>query len=74
MTAKSFLVYWNNSPSPYMVERFNVLADRGAFEFEAWFNDRIEPGRSWDVDESTWRLNFRYLPTTRIGKRGLHWP
>ncbi|WP_168708939.1 glycosyltransferase family 4 protein [Metallibacterium scheffleri] len=74
MTAKSFLVYWNNIPSPYMVERFNVLADRGAFEFEAWFNDRIEPGRSWDVDESTWRFKFRYLPTTRIGKRVLHWP
>ena len=67
-------MYWNNIPSPYMVERFNALADRGAFEFEAWFNDRIEPGRSWDVDESTWRFKFRYLPSTRIGTRVLHWP
>jgi hypothetical protein len=31
MTAKAFLVNWNNIPSPYMVERFNVLADRVAF-------------------------------------------
>jgi glycosyltransferase involved in cell wall biosynthesis len=70
----TFVVYWNNIPSPYMVERFNALADRGAFEFEAWFNDRIESGRSWDVDESTWRFKYRYLPSTRIGTRMLHWP
>ncbi|MHB1283726.1 MAG: glycosyltransferase family 4 protein [Metallibacterium scheffleri] len=57
-----------------MVERFNALADRGAFEFEAWFNDRIESSRSWDVDESTWRFKYRYLPSTRIGTRVLHWP
>lgn len=68
------IVYWNNIPSPYMVERFNALADRGAFEFEAWFNDRIEPGRSWDVDESTWRFRYRYLPSTQIGRHRLRWP
>ena len=48
---RPFVVYWNNIPSPYMVERFNALADRNPFEFEAWFNDRIESDRSWDVDE-----------------------
>ena len=57
-----------------MVERFNAMADRGAFEFEAWFNDRIEPDRSWDVDESSWRFKYRYVPMFRIGKRVLHWP
>lgn len=69
-----FVVYWNNIPSPYMVERFNALADRGAFEFEAWFNNRIEPDRSWDVSEAEWRFNYRYLPTTQILGRTLHWP
>ena len=69
-----FVVYWNNIPSPYMVERFNALAERGAFEFEAWFNDRIVPDRSWDVDESSWRFKYRYVPTFRMGKRVLHWP
>ncbi len=69
-----FVVYWNNIPSPYMVERFNALADRNAFEFEAWFNDRIESDRSWDVDESGWRFRHRYLPTTRLLGRTQHWP
>jgi len=71
---KPFVVYWNNIPSPYMVERFNALADRGTFEFEAWFNDRIEPDRSWDVDESTWRFHYRYMPKTQIAGHVFHWP
>lgn len=74
MKARSRVVYWNNIPSPYMVDRFNAVADRGAFEFEAWFNDRIEPDRSWDVDESSWRFKYRYVPALRIGKHALHWP
>ena len=57
-----------------MVERFNAFADRNSFEFEAWFNDRIEPDRSWNVDESTWRFRYRYLPTLTIGGRRFHFP
>lgn len=71
---KPRVVYWNNIPSPYMVERFNALADRGMFDFEAWFNDRIESDRSWDVDETSWRFRYRYLPTMRLLGRTLHWP
>ena len=71
---RPFVVYWNNIPSPYMVERFNALADRDAFEFEAWFNDRIEAGRSWEVDEASWRFCHRYLPATRLFGRTQHWP
>ncbi len=71
---RPFVIYWNNIPSPYMVERFNALADRGLFEFEAWFNDRIESDRSWEVNESTWRFQYRYIPSTRIGRHVLHWP
>ena len=71
---KPFVVYWNNIPSPYMVERFNALADRGMFKFEAWFNDRIESDRSWDVVETDWRFPYRYLPAIRIAGRTLHWP
>lgn len=71
---RPFVVYWNNIPSPYMVERFNALADRDVFDFEAWFNDRIEPDRSWDVEEASWRFRHRYLPTTRIFDRTFHWP
>ena len=68
------VVYWNNIPAPYMVERFNALADRDAFEFEAWFNDRIEADRSWAVDEAAWRFRHRYLPATRLFGRTRHWP
>lgn len=71
---KPFVVYWNNIPAPYMVERFNALADRDNLDFIAWFNDRIESDRSWIVDESSWRFRYRYLPTTNIGSRKLHWP
>jgi len=71
---RPYVVYWNNIPSPYMVDRFNALADRGAFEFEAWFNDRIEADRSWDVDETSWRFQYRYLPSTQLFGCTQHWP
>ncbi len=33
---KPRVVYWNNIPSPYMVERSNRIAERGNLDFEAW--------------------------------------
>jgi glycosyltransferase involved in cell wall biosynthesis len=71
---RPFVVYWNNIPSPYMVDRFNALADRGGVEFEAWFNDRIEPDRSWSVDESEWRFRYRYIPSIKVLGRTWHFP
>ena len=71
---KPLVVYWNNIPAPYMVERFNAVADRGNLDFEAWFNDRIETDRSWDVNELSWRFRYRYLPTTNFRRHRLHWP
>jgi glycosyltransferase involved in cell wall biosynthesis len=68
------IVYWNNIPSPYIVDRFNALADRNRFTFEAWFNDRIEADRSWGVDERTWRFRYRYLPTLTISGLRIHFP
>lgn len=71
---RPLIVYWNNIPSPYMVERFNALADRDRFEFEAWFNDRIQADRSWEVNEASWRFRYRYLPSTHLLSRTQHWP
>lgn len=71
---KPYVVYWNNIPAPYMVERFNAVADRGNLNFEAWFNDRIEQDRSWTVDESNWRFRYCYMPATRFAGRKQHWP
>jgi glycosyltransferase involved in cell wall biosynthesis len=61
------VVYWNHSPTPYFVERYNAVADRGNVRLEAWFNTRREAMRSWDVDESRWRFPARYIPTRRLG-------
>ena len=56
------VVYWNNIPAPYMVDRFNAVAERGNLDFEAWFSARTESDRSWTVDESSWSFPYRYLP------------
>ena len=71
---KPRVVYWNNIPAPYMVERFNALAERGNLDFEAWFNERREPDRSWEVDESEWIFRYYYMPCLRIGKHRLCFP
>jgi glycosyltransferase involved in cell wall biosynthesis len=65
---KPRVVYWNNIPAPYMVERFNALAGRGNLDFEAWFSARTETNRSWTVDEAVWGFPYRYLPTVRTPK------
>jgi glycosyltransferase involved in cell wall biosynthesis len=56
------VVYWNHSPTPYFVERFNAVVERGGLDFEAWFNDRRETDRSWHVEERDWNFPARYIP------------
>jgi glycosyltransferase involved in cell wall biosynthesis len=68
------VVYWNNIPAPYMVERFNALVARGNLDFEAWFSARTESDRSWKVDESRWQFPFRYLPSVELGSSALAFP
>jgi glycosyltransferase involved in cell wall biosynthesis len=54
-----------------MVDRFNALAQRNNLDFEAWFSARTESDRSWDVDESSWRFRYRYLPGVGSGTSSL---
>jgi glycosyltransferase involved in cell wall biosynthesis len=68
------VVYWNNIPAPYMVERFNGLARRGNLDFEVWFSARTERDRSWSVDEGNWRFSFRYLPAFDRGTAAVGFP
>jgi glycosyltransferase involved in cell wall biosynthesis len=68
------VVYWNNIPAPYMVERFDALATRGKLDFEAWFSARTESDRSWKVDESRWQFPYRYLPSVEFGSSALAFP
>jgi glycosyltransferase involved in cell wall biosynthesis len=58
---KPRVVYWNNIPAPYMVERFNAVAERGNVDLEAWFSTRTETDRSWRVEEEAWPFPYRYL-------------
>ncbi len=55
------VIYRNPTTSPYVVERFNRIAERGNLDFEAWFNRPLEPGRSWAVNERDWDFRYRYL-------------
>jgi glycosyltransferase involved in cell wall biosynthesis len=62
---KPFVVYWNNIPSPYMVERFEAIARRDRVRLEVWLSKRTEADRSWLVEEDRWQFPFRYLPSVR---------
>lgn len=71
---KPRVVYWNTIPSPYLVERFNAVADRGSLQIEVWFNERTVASRSWEIDESAWRFNYRYLPGVTVRGRRFTFP
>ena len=68
MTAisKPRVLYSTNIPSPYMVERFNAIAQRASVDLHVCFNERLQPDRSWDVDESRWVFPYNYLPRSRL--------
>jgi glycosyltransferase involved in cell wall biosynthesis len=68
------VVYWNNIPSPYMVERFNAVARRGYVTLEAWFSARTEADRSWTVDEASWDFAAVYLSGIDTGARRVALP
>ena len=61
-----FVVYWNNLPAPYMVDRFNAVAMRGNLRLEVWFSDLTSSSRSWAVDPTAWHFDYRVLPKVRI--------
>lgn len=72
--SRPHVVYWNNIPAPYMVERFNAVVRRGNIDLEAWFNERTPPDRSWTVDESTWEFPYSYLPRPGAGSHRVALP
>jgi glycosyltransferase involved in cell wall biosynthesis len=65
------VVYWNNIPAPYMVDRFNAIAGRANLDFEAWFSARTEDDRSWSVNEENWNFRWRYLPKLKVRGQSL---
>jgi glycosyltransferase involved in cell wall biosynthesis len=73
-TSRPRVIYWNNIPAPYMVERFNAVIRRGNVDLEAWFGARTDPDRSWTIDESTWQFPHRYLSRVGISRHRLSMP
>ena len=71
---KPRVVYWNNIPAPYVVERFGALPEEKPFSFEAWFSGRTSRGRSWEVEEDCWDFSHRYLPSVGQGEYPLAFP
>ena len=61
MTRRPRIIYWDNIPAPYAVERFNALAARGTIDFSAWFARRRDDDRSWSVNESAWKFPGAYV-------------
>ena len=55
------VIFWDNIPSPYGVEQYNLLVDRGHAEISVWFNRRTDAERSWAVEESGWRFPGVYI-------------
>jgi glycosyltransferase involved in cell wall biosynthesis len=68
------VIYWNNIPAPYLVERFNAVTRRGNIDLEAWFSSRTESDRSWIVDESAWDFRAEYVPRIPLGPRAVAVP
>lgn len=63
---RPLVVYWNNLPAPYMIDRWNAVARRGNLDLEVWLSARADSARSWNVDESTWEFPFQYLPSISV--------
>jgi glycosyltransferase involved in cell wall biosynthesis len=62
------VVFWYAATDPYMIDRFNALHSSRALEFECWFSELREYGRSWDVSSEQLDFPHRFLPTTGRGR------
>ena len=69
---KPRVVYWNNIPTPYIVERFNAVSKRGNLDFTAWFSDMIESDRSWVLNTEEWLFQYRLIPCVNLLRKKIH--
>jgi glycosyltransferase involved in cell wall biosynthesis len=63
------VVYWNNQPAPYVVDRLNAVMRLGTIDLEAWFDTVRLEDRQWDVDKSEWLFPARFVARYRMGSR-----
>jgi glycosyltransferase involved in cell wall biosynthesis len=71
---KPRVVYWNNVPTPYMVERFNAVMARDNLDFQAWFTFPGRSFRSWALNRADWNFPYRFLPAVKLFGRVLPFP
>jgi hypothetical protein len=57
-----------------VVGRFNAIARRQNIALEAWFNERREADRSWNVVEEEWSFPGRYIPRVNLAGKSVHLP
>jgi glycosyltransferase involved in cell wall biosynthesis len=65
------VLYWFTQPTPYVVARFNAVAQQPELDFHAVFSRVREPDRSWDVDQSAWKFPASYLGRVKVPVREL---
>lgn len=68
------VIYWNNQPTPYLVDRLNAVVANGNTDVEAWFETERESDRSWAVDPSSWGFSGSYLSSTKVGPLQMPFP
>lgn len=71
---KPKVIYWNNIPTPYIIERFNAVTKRGNLDFKAWFTDMTGPDRSWKLDSKEWLFPYRLIPCISLAGKKIHLP
>ena len=58
---KPLLVYFNNYPAPYVIERLNALVENEYIDVEAWFLNRNSNKMGWiDGDKSSWKFKYKF--------------
>jgi hypothetical protein len=60
VTSKTRVLFSTNIPSPYQVERFNVIARRANVDLHVCFNERLQPDRSWDIEALQEKIALLY--------------
>lgn len=68
------IVFWYSVPDPYMIDRFNALAQRHSMNFECWFSGQIATERSWILDYTAMNFPHRFLRHIPAGKRHIGVP
>jgi len=70
---KPYVVCWRNEPRPEWVGLFNLLADRGKYDFVALLNNRSIPNWGWNYENMNWTF-FRNIDSICIRGLKLKYP